>query len=41
MQILGILGVYFDAARVEVQKNLLLFRLAAGPSQGLKIRGGL
>ena len=27
MQILGLLGVYFDAAVVEVEKNLLLFRL--------------
>ena len=28
MQILGLLGVYFDAVVVEVKKNLLLFRLA-------------
>jgi hypothetical protein len=27
MQILGLLGVYFDAVVVEVKKNLLLFRL--------------
>ena len=27
MQILDLLGVYFDAAVVEVEKNLLLFRL--------------
>ena len=26
MQILGLLGVYFDAVVVEVKKNLLLFR---------------
>ena len=28
MQILGLLGVYFDAVVVEVKKNLLLFILA-------------
>ena len=28
MQILGLLGMYFDAVLVEVEKNLLLFRLA-------------
>ena len=28
MQILGLLGMYFDAVVVEVEKNLLLFRLA-------------
>ena len=28
MQILGLLGMYFDAVIVEVKKNLLLFRLA-------------
>ena len=28
MQILGLLGMYFDAVVVEVKKNLLLFRLA-------------
>jgi hypothetical protein len=28
MQILGMLGMYFDAVVVEVKKNLLLFRLA-------------
>ena len=28
IQILGLLGMYFDAVVVEVEKNLLLFRLA-------------
>jgi hypothetical protein len=28
MQILGLLGMYFDAVVVEVEKNFLLFRLA-------------
>ena len=28
MQILGLLGMYFDAVLVEVRKNLLLIRLA-------------
>ena len=28
MQIMGPLGMYFDAAVVEVKKNLLLFRFA-------------
>ena len=28
VQILGLLGMYFDAVVVEVKKNLLLFRLA-------------
>ena len=28
MQILGLLGMYFDAVVVEVEKYLLLFRLA-------------
>ena len=28
IQILGLLGMYFDAVVVEVKKNLLLFRLA-------------
>jgi hypothetical protein len=28
MQILGLLGIYFDAVAVEVKKNLHLFRLA-------------
>ena len=28
MQILSLLGMYFDAVVVEVKKNLLLFRLA-------------
>ena len=28
MEILGLLGMYFDAAVVEVEKNLLLFRFA-------------
>ena len=28
MQILGLLGMYFDAAVVEVKKNLLLIRFA-------------
>ena len=28
MQILGLLGMYFDAVAAEVQNNLLLFRLA-------------
>ena len=28
MQIPGLLGMYFDAVLVEVEKNLLLFRLA-------------
>ena len=28
MQILGLLGVYFDAVVVEVEKYLLFFRLA-------------
>ena len=28
MQILGLLGIYFDAVVVEVEKNLLFFRLA-------------
>ena len=28
MQILGLLGTYFDAAVVEVKKNLLLFRFS-------------
>ena len=28
MQILGLLGMCFDAVVVEVEKNLLLFRLA-------------
>ena len=28
MQILGLLGMYFDAVVVEVEKCLLLFRLA-------------
>ena len=28
MQILGLLIMYFDAVVVEVEKNLLLFRLA-------------
>ena len=27
MQILGLLGMYFNAVEVEVKKNLLLFRL--------------
>ena len=27
MQILGLMGMYFDAVVVEVKKNLLLFRL--------------
>ena len=26
MQILGLLGMYFDAVVVEVEKNLLLFK---------------
>ena len=51
MQILGLLGMYFDAVVVEVKTFLLLFDWLwpycvwtykhAGPSQGLKIRGGL
>ena len=28
MQILALLGMYFDAVVVEVEKNLFLFRLA-------------
>jgi hypothetical protein len=28
MQILGLLGMYFDAVVVDIKKNLLLFRLA-------------
>ena len=28
MQILGLLGMYFDAVEVEVEKSLLFFRLA-------------
>ena len=28
MQILGFLGMYFDAVVVEVKKDLILFRLA-------------
>ena len=28
MQILGLLGIYFNTVVVEVEKNLLLFRLA-------------
>ena len=28
MQILGLLGMYFDAVVVEVKKNLFLLRLA-------------
>ena len=28
MQILGLLGMYFDAVVVEVEKSLLFFRLA-------------
>ena len=28
MQILGLLGMYFDAAVVEIEKCLLFFRLA-------------
>ena len=28
MQILGLLGIYFDAVVVEVEKYLLFFRLA-------------
>ena len=27
MHILGLLGIYFDAVVVEVEKNLLIFRL--------------
>ena len=29
MQILGLLGMYFDTVVVEVEKSLLFFRLAA------------
>ena len=28
MQILGLVGMYFDTVVVEVKKNLLLFKLA-------------
>ena len=28
MQILGLLGIYFDTVVVEVEKSLLFFRLA-------------
>ena len=28
MQILGLLGMYFDAVVVEIKKNLILFSLA-------------
>ena len=28
MQILGLLGMYFDAVVVEVENNLLLFKLS-------------
>ena len=28
MQILGLLGMYFDTGLVEVMKNIILFRLA-------------
>ena len=28
MQILGLLGIYFDAVAAEVKKNILLIRLA-------------
>ena len=28
MQILGLLGMYYDAAVVEINKKILLFRLA-------------
>ena len=30
MQILGLLGMYFDAAVVEVEKNLLFFQIGSG-----------
>ena len=33
MQILGLLGMYFDAAIVEVETFLLLFRLALWAAQ--------
>ena len=31
MQIRGLLGMYFDAVVVEIEKYLLFFRLALGP----------
>jgi hypothetical protein len=40
MQILELLGIYFDALVVEVKKSLLLFRLALailGVHQALRI----
>ena len=33
MQILGLLGMYFDAAEVEVKKNLLLFSVCEKTQQ--------
>ena len=36
MQILGLLGMYFDAVVVEVEKYLLFFQIGSGHTVGYK-----